>query len=148
MKYLNILLFISLIMGVTIFTEFQNSNNQTLFDFFNSDSKPNPQKYSNLLFGISVGLVMVLGIIFGHLYTSLGATKKKTINIKDLKKTFTEKQLWRSIIASPIIFGVIYSFAKEAEPVMSLLFSFENGFFCNAILTNRKKIVEEDENYA
>lgn len=87
-----------------------------------------------------LGVTTIMGILCGHLYSNLGpSTGTKPVGIaKTIKSAIRQNSLWRSFLASPIIFSLVYSLTKEQpDIVLASFLAFENGFFCEAILKKR-----------
>ncbi|KXX66901.1 hypothetical protein [Flammeovirga sp. SJP92] len=123
------------VIAVSIFSESGSSG--LILVKHNSDGE--------VIFGVFLAGAMLLGILAGRIH--------KLIELEDdfhpkilLKNLLKDRHLWKSLVASPIVFGVIYSALSESnDVVVSLVFSFQNGFFCNAILESKKKEMEGDE---
>lgn len=84
---------------------------------------------------ILVGVAMIVGIFFGHVHSSL-KTGSKSGSVRALTwSALCEPDLYRSLLASPIIFGGVYSATLHSlDPVIALIFAFQNGFFCESLL--------------
>jgi anti-sigma-K factor RskA len=83
-------------------------------------------------------LAMIAGIIAGFIHKALADESQPAISIT-LLALWHDKDLWRAVLASPIVFGVVYGIAsKTTDPIVATLLSFENGFFCNLILSKRR----------
>lgn len=83
-----------------------------------------------------LSLFTLFGIIFGVLYEQTEKAKDKDFNFfAVVKKSYTTKQAWLAILASPI---VIISFYPQIQSIDSIplicLVSFQNGFFFKSIL--------------
>jgi hypothetical protein len=102
--------------------------------FLNSDE-------SNAQFGtICLAIVaMLAGIVAGRMHNRL--MRLETVQPKRLlAEMWTDKDLWKSLLASPLIFGVVYSFlSKSHDVVLTAIFSFQNGFFCYVVFANLAK---------
>lgn len=90
---------------------------------------------------VILSLAMLLGIVFGHLYTQLGqAPAGEPVDLADeLKRLGSNRDFWRALIASPIVFLVVYLLARDEQSfILALVFAFENGFFSHAVLRRRQ----------
>ena len=79
--------------------------------------------------------VMILGVYCGCVHSQLSGALGQIDIAKELAKAVRRSDLWRGLVASPILFAAVYS-SLEQQPgfVLGLLFSFENGFFCDKVL--------------
>jgi hypothetical protein len=86
-------------------------------------------------------IAMLAGIIAGHIHERLADDRAGAkVLPAELKQILFEKSLWRSLLASPILFVIAYSIAgKQPDFLVASLLAFENGFFCNVILSQRRK---------
>lgn len=128
------MLIVVMCLMITIATTYQMDQVITL-RLFDSQNEPG-FLWRNIIFAVA----MLAGIILGHLYTFITAEQAQTIDRTMLKNAFADKRLWLSLLASPLIFGLVYVL-NEHQPssVMASLLAFENGFFCNAILKSKLK---------
>ena len=87
----------------------------------------------------SFALAMLLGIACGRIHKALNQVEM--VGIKHIgKHLLNDRNLWKSLIVSPIVFGVIYSgLADTQDTILSLVFSFLNGFFWNVIMDRKTK---------
>jgi hypothetical protein len=88
-------------------------------------------------------LCMILGIVAGNAYSGLSG--RKTFGSRGAwntaKAIVVTPRLLRAMIASPIVFGVVYGMARgQADIVLACVFSFENGFFCHLVLQQREEV--------
>ena len=86
-------------------------------------------------------LAMLGGIIAGSVYRQLDG--EGTIDsLKVLaQETFLSANFFRAVIASPLLFAGVYVAAKtQPDRVVAVLFAFENGFFCDIIMSRKKQI--------
>lgn len=89
---------------------------------------------------IATVFAMVIGIVFGSLHDQLLGRKRVAIG-KEIVRLTQSPRLFRSLLASPILYVGVYVAAKtQPDLVISLMFAFQTGFFCNAIM---KKKAEE-----
>ena len=84
-------------------------------------------------------LCMLFGILFGHAYRALAAISGKgAVHFSTLISRIPGTDLWRSLLSSPIVFGVIYLLARDQpDIVVSSILAFENGFICNVVAEKR-----------
>jgi len=84
------------------------------------------------------GVIMILGVFCGRVHSQLRDAPSPTRIVAVLADACRQPDLWRALFASPILFSVVYSFLEQQPGfVLALLFSFENGFFCDKILERR-----------
>ena len=76
---------------------------------------------------IALSISTILGIICGFIYQ----------NIKIIKNSI---DLWKSLVASPIICGVVIATNRNnPDLTMAIIFAFENGFFSNLVFSFENK---------
>ncbi|MEW6608833.1 MAG: hypothetical protein AB1414_15545 [bacterium] len=76
---------------------------------------------------ISLYLLMLSGMAAKYFFDAIGEEGKKI----ELSKW----QLFRPMLVSPIVFGVVYASIGESTPVIvNLIFAFQNGFFWQTVL--------------
>jgi hypothetical protein len=97
-----------------------------------------PKSNRSFWHGCLVAITMIAGIFAGRLHSNISKSRRF-----DPRKAFTtfwrDKELWKSLLTSPIIFGVIYALLAETHDlVMAVVFSFQNGFFCNVIFDKKQ----------
>lgn len=86
-------------------------------------------------FMIVVGGVMIVGIVFGHVHGALKNSNKTQSTPTLILSAIKEPGLYRSLLASPIVFGGVYSTTLHTvDPIIALIFAFQNGFFCESLL--------------
>jgi hypothetical protein len=83
---------------------------------------------------------MLLGITFGSVYESLN-TRRGKVSFKDeLSASLTSAHFFKSLLASRVVFaGVYVASGSQPDLVVALLFAFQNGFFCDAILRDSRE---------
>ena len=87
--------------------------------------------------GVIFATTMLIGIVFGHLYRCLEG-RQEPVSLKRLMEFLQAGALWRSLLASPIIFGVVYTAAgKQPDFLLACVLAFENGFLCPIILKGK-----------
>jgi hypothetical protein len=92
--------------------------------------------------------VMILGIVLGHLHSRLGALRPDArIHIRsELANALTSGAFWRSLAASPIVFGATYWMSKnQPDPVVAAVLALENGFFCDVLFKRRERELSAGE---
>lgn len=86
-------------------------------------------------FALVLSLVMAIGILFGSVYEGIGDRMSLSAFANVLRNAVTSGHFIKAILASPILFAVVYAAAqKQPDIVIAVLFAFENGFFCQAVL--------------
>jgi hypothetical protein len=84
-------------------------------------------------------IAMLIGAAFGVVHEDLGAAGTQTQPWRSALRALQSAAFLRALIASPLIFSAVYVAAqKQPDPVISLIFAFENGFFCNALVRERR----------
>lgn len=85
-------------------------------------------------------LCMATGILFGSFYAQIRDKKNISSYKIELTNLFSSTHLIKSFLIAPIIFIGIYK-AADANPdmVLSALFAFQNGFFCDTIMRKNDK---------
>ena len=109
--------------------------------FFRFGENDNQQAVSLPVYKI-IGTVlsMLFGIVFGSLHDQLLGRERISIG-KEVARLTRSPRLYRALLASPILYVGVYVAAKtQPDLVISLMFAFQTGFFCNAIM--KKKAAE------
>jgi len=85
---------------------------------------------------ILVCIAAILGVFFGCLFRRL-APRKHSVNIlRESKMVLRSVSFWRALCASPLVFGSIFVYVNQRPgDLPSLLLAFQNGFFCESILS-------------
>jgi hypothetical protein len=87
---------------------------------------------------------MVAGILCGQIYRVISVSPEEAVDTKVLWRGLNSAGMWRSLLASPITFGVIYLATREQPDVfVSATIAFENGFICNVIAERRLKRITD-----
>ena len=87
---------------------------------------------------ITNAAAMLVGITFGSVHESLKAVRGEVGILEVSKRALNSAAFFKSVLASPIVFGGVYLAAqKQPDQVIALIFAFQNGFFCNAILQRK-----------
>lgn len=77
-------------------------------------------------FEIGLYFVMLAGITAKYFFDAIG---------KGNKIEFQKWQLFKPMLVSPIVFGVIYGSIGESTPLLlNSIFAFQNGFFWQTVL--------------
>jgi hypothetical protein len=101
--------------------------------------EPSWASVTTAIWPASLLLTMLIGILFGSCYAML-VDVSTTIQITHVLREVTRKpQFWRAVLAAPIVFAGVYVFAVDSigNTIISLIFAFQNGFFCEAILREK-----------
>lgn len=80
-------------------------------------------KNSSVLKAIILPVVMLIGIISGELHSLFNNKSDNKITKSDFKAVFSQKSLWKSLLASPIISGVVYSMSSNQTDIV-VVFTF------------------------
>ena len=81
---------------------------------------------------------MFSGILCGFLYRRFENTKE--IKISLFKRILADSRLWRSLLASPMVFAAIYALSKDnPDLIISSVLAFENGFLSDLVIQKRLK---------
>ncbi len=95
-----------------------------------------------------LALLMLAGILAGELHNALAQVRPGgRIKVGAIvASAFRSGSLWRALLASPLVFGAVYMITKDQpDLVISVLLSFENGFFCQAVLRKRTRQFSQKE---
>jgi hypothetical protein len=85
-------------------------------------------------------LALLIGILFGSLYDALRSRTTITSFRRELAQVLYSARFVRALLAAPIVFVAVYVAAKsQPDPVISLIFAFQNGFFCDAIMKPKER---------
>lgn len=91
---------------------------------------------------MAVGLVTIMGIVFGYLFTRFSELHAKQIEEVDvrteLKRMLSSTSFYLGLLVSPIVFAVIIAASKGAPMLAALLLAFQNGFFWQGIMPKAK----------
>ncbi|MDJ0698163.1 hypothetical protein [Mastigocoleus sp. MO_188.B34] len=102
----------------------------------------------NIRLGLTIWLafVLLIGVFIGHIYRFLAKYPPNTkVRMEEIVGSVNDVNLWRSLISSPIVFGVVYIMAREQpDLVVSSILAFENGFICNVVLERRLTVISEE----
>ncbi|KZN32889.1 hypothetical protein [Pseudoalteromonas luteoviolacea] len=132
----NIVFILISISALSIYVAFFSSGTFLGFD----DTQ---QNQITLMSGVSYAVLMVFGILAGQAHSMLGDPSMK-IGRGFVRALFESNELWKSLLAAPIIFGAVYSMLSEtSDIILASIFSFQNGFFCNSVLESKRISNEE-----
>src|SRR5260370_29928348 len=104
------LLLIIVMLCITSFTVVYELEHAIHLSFF-----VDPQlRFAVLWRPLFLGLLMLVGIVFGYVHSHLNAEPKtRKINIlTEFKTAFTHAALWRSLLCAPLIYSVVYLLAE------------------------------------
>jgi len=84
-------------------------------------------------------VAMLVGIIAGSFHR-LWRTRKGPLTVAAVKAGFKSAELWRSLLASPLLFSGVYA-AGNTHPdfVVACIFAFQTGFFTDTIIQGKAK---------
>lgn len=122
---------------------FYNANPDVVPLLFDDTNIEVSYDFGSIIKGVVYFIAMFVGIMFGRTYSALASSNEKKVNIvNEIKITLNSKPFVMAALASPIVFGVIYTtVSAEANILMSLIFSFQNGFFCDGVINAQMKKV-------
>jgi hypothetical protein len=109
------------------------------FSFF-GEKQPTRNGYQNvptltLIQGISVALCMVLGIVCGSIFEQIKSRSGPVKIIREARIALTKAHFYRAMLASPILFfAICVAAGEQTNLLVSLIFAFQKGFFCDTIL--------------
>ena len=84
---------------------------------------------------VGIGTMMLIGIIFGNFHAALGRANDGQRAVSVLRTVFNDADLYKALLASPIVFGGVYTATLHTlDPVIAFVFAFQNGFFCESLL--------------
>jgi hypothetical protein len=88
-----------------------------------------------------LAVAMLAGILFGFLYRrALQLTGGRFFLGQELRQALTSADFYVALFAAPLVFLGIYTVAKDAPgSAASVLFAFENGFFCKMIVERAER---------
>ena len=89
---------------------------------------------------IALSISTILGIICGFIYQNIKIIKNKPDDKNFIYRLFNSIDLWKSLVASPIICGVVIATNRNnPDLTMAIIFAFENGFFSNLVFSFENK---------
>ena len=67
-------------------------------------------------------------------------SRARRVKRRELAQVLYSARFVRALLAAPIVFVAVYVAAKsQPDPVISLIFAFQNGFFCDAIMKPKER---------
>ena len=126
----------SIILAAAALVFFYSTWSGSEFNFSPSES---PSGQNNLIrAGVALAGMMV-GILFGSLHR-IWRERSDRMSFAVLTESFFAPEIWRSILVSPLVFIGVY-IAAQAQPdmILSFFFSFQSGFFSDAIMQGKAK---------
>lgn len=89
---------------------------------------------------IAISAVALLtGIIFGAFHR-LWREWKEPLNFAAIKAGLRSAELWRSLLAAPLVFSGVYAAARsQPDYVLAFFFAFQTGFFTDAVIQAKMK---------
>jgi hypothetical protein len=116
---------------VAIGVEVHDSPTQS-FNFDQSATSPSLRYRA-----VGLGVFMIIGVFCGHLYRWMGHDDA-AISARSLLSSLRDKSLWQSLLASPLVFMVVYALAeKQPDYLIASILAFENGFLANVVIKKR-----------
>jgi hypothetical protein len=83
---------------------------------------------------------MLFGILFGSFYNLLRKKTKIVSWRAEVVDLLRSAQVFRALLAAPVIYSGVYLAARsQPDIVLSLIFAFQNGFFCDAIMRTQER---------
>lgn len=91
--------------------------------------------YAFFVFGLTV-----VGIFLGQFYLALAPDRPALPVLHEVRAMLASREFARSIVASPIVFGVVYAMAlRNPDPVTTIVLALQNGFFCHSVVNQRRR---------
>src|ERR1700730_8556128 len=130
MRLLNVItLIVALIMPVLIISYVSGFGADLLF--FN-ETRSDISATSPPISPYVMSVVMIVGVLFGAIYRILDSAKKSEV-LRAFKGLFDNPDLYKSLLAAPLVFSGVYTLSKSVpDPIVALFLAFQNGFFCDA----------------
>jgi hypothetical protein len=127
-----VLAFVLMIVILGLFYWF--SFNTPSFLGFGEDDKVN----SALRIALSA-TALLIGIVFGSLHR-LWRERTDPLNRSAIIAGLQSAELWRSILAAPLVFSGVYAVARsQPDHILAFFFAFQTGFFTDAVLQAKLK---------
>lgn len=88
---------------------------------------------------------LLIGIVAGGFHR-LWRERTDALKFADFKAAMASPEIWRSLVAAPLVFTGVYT-AAQAQPdiVLSFFFAFQSGFFADAIVQGKAKAAAKPE---
>jgi hypothetical protein len=92
---------------------------------------------------VLTGVALLLGIIFGIVNEQLSSLQpNQRISVSIIINSLRTVRAAKSLIAAPVLYVGVYTLAGEQpDYVVSFLLAFQNGFFCDALMKDKKASV-------
>jgi len=114
---------------------FTGSVNPQNFDPTNTSAVPVP---TFRLIGSAVA--MLIGILFGGISSRLGKKSGAVSVRREFVEALVSPQMFKSLLAAPAIYSGVYLAAgSQPDVVLSMIFAFQNGFFCDSVMRLERK---------
>jgi hypothetical protein len=99
------------------------------------------QHRTELIQILMLAVSMLAGILFGFLYRRARQLAGGQFLLwRELRQALTSADFFMALFAAPLVFLGIYIVAKDAPgSAASVLFAFENGFFCKTIVERAER---------
>ncbi len=108
--------------------------------FFTDAAPPSAAGVITVSYILAMFLLMVLGILLGQFYAVLAPNRPPIPIWREFVSLLGSRELARSILASPIVFGVVYSLAlRNPDPIMVGIIALQNGFFCHSVINQMSR---------
>ncbi len=92
-----------------------------------------------VLDALLAGALMIVGMLFGSVYAAVREMSQPVRLGSELSRALHSPHFIRALLAAPVVFCGVYLAAKsQPDRVVAALFAFENGFFCDSILRQRR----------
>jgi hypothetical protein len=125
-----------LILILTVFFTYTLNGHFLLFGPEDEAAKQKLPLWETATCAISMLLGLVSGVVSEHLKRKGGP-----INLfQETREALTSASFFKALLASPILFsGVYIASQRQPDPVIALIFAFENGFLCDTILRDKNE---------
>jgi hypothetical protein len=92
---------------------------------------------------VLTGAALLLGIIFGVVNEKLSSLQPdQKISAPIIFNSLRTARAAKSLIAAPVLYVGVYTLAGEQpDYIVSFLLAFQNGFFCDAVMKDKKASV-------
>jgi hypothetical protein len=109
---------------------YQSANRLWYFGFAAGDIEKSPIARTLVLWAS-----MLLGIVAGHMFRNLKDTEESSL--RQIVGLVKRGDFVKALFASPIVFGVVYSAAREQpDLILACVLAFQNGFVCHTIVAS------------
>jgi hypothetical protein len=84
---------------------------------------------------------LMIGIVFGAFHR-LWRERTEVLDLAAVKAGLRNAELWRSLLAAPLVFAGVYAAARtQPDHVVAFFFAFQTGFFTDAVLQAKARQV-------